>query len=56
MAQVTKEAQVEIASLKENFHTELVDVKKDSRVRIHWLWDELTLAREDNRWLWDELQ
>lgn len=51
----TEEAWVEIAKLKESFCIELTDMKEDSRVRIHWLWNDLVSARKENRWLWDEL-
>lgn len=49
-----EEAWVEITNLKEIFHSELADMREDSHARIHGLWDELTLAKEENRWLWDE--
>lgn len=39
---------MEIANLKESFHTELIDIREDSYVKVHWLWDELILAREES--------
>lgn len=52
-AQVTEEGRAKIANLKEGFYIEIVDMREDSYTRIHWLWDELTSDRKENRWLWN---
>lgn len=53
--QVTKEAKVEIADMKEGFQAKIVGLKEDPCTGLHWLWDELQSTRNENRWLWGEL-
>lgn len=54
-ARVTEKARAKIANIKESFCNKLANMREDSHVKIHWSWDELASAIEENRWLWDEL-
>lgn len=52
--QAIMKTKAKVASLKKIFQAKIKNLKVDACNQIHFLWDELNLARDKNWCLWEE--